>query len=152
MRVHSKGYRLLTGRHSEPGQIYSVTVATHGRVPILGELPTGRLLVKELRLAHEEHLVCSLAWVVMPDHFHWLFALHGKCLSQVMCRVKSRSSLAINRARSGCGRLWQKGFYDRAIRKEEDLKTVARYIVANPVRAGLVQRVGDYPLWDASWL
>ncbi len=29
---------------------------------------------------------------------------------------------------------------------------VARYIIANPLRAGLVGRVGDYPLWDAVWL
>jgi putative transposase len=56
--------------------------------------------------------------------------------------------------RAGCTphRLWQKGYHDRAIRREEDLLAVARYIVANPLRAGLVKRVGDYPLWDAVWL
>lgn len=150
--VHSHGYRLLAGRQSETGRIYAVTAVTHERQPVLGDFPVGRLLVNALRAAHEQHRVCSLAWVVMLDHFHWLFELQGKCLSEVMCRVKSRSSLDINRARNSSGRLWQKGFYDRAIRKEEDLKTVARYIVANPVRAGLVQRVGDYPLWDATWL
>ena len=32
------------------------------------------------------------------------------------------------------------------------LRDVARYIVANPLRAGLVERVGDYPYWDAVWL
>jgi hypothetical protein len=29
---------------------------------------------------------------------------------------------------------------------------VARYIVANPLRAGLVSRVGHYPFWNAVWL
>jgi hypothetical protein len=29
---------------------------------------------------------------------------------------------------------------------------VARYVVMNPVRAGLVSRVGDYPFWDAAWI
>jgi len=48
--------------------------------------------------------------------------------------------------------VWQDGFHDHALRREEDLKEVARYIIANPVRAGLVTRVGDYPLWDACWL
>jgi hypothetical protein len=38
------------------------------------------------------------------------------------------------------------------LRKDEDLQTVARYIVANPLRAGLVEKIGDYPLWDAIWL
>ena len=50
------------------------------------------------------------------------------------------------------GALWQCGFHDHALRREEDLLGVARYVVANPVRAGLVARVGDYPHWDAIWL
>ncbi|MBB5859537.1 hypothetical protein GGR69_001194 [Xanthomonas arboricola] len=29
---------------------------------------------------------------------------------------------------------------------------MARYLIANPLRAGLVARVGDYPFWDAIWL
>jgi len=32
------------------------------------------------------------------------------------------------------------------------VQATARYIVANPLRAGLVERLGDYPLWDAVWL
>ena len=31
-------------------------------------------------------------------------------------------------------------------------RAAARYIVANPLRAGLVKQIGDYPLWDAIWL
>jgi len=38
------------------------------------------------------------------------------------------------------------------LRNDEDLLDVARYVVANPVRAGLVPRVGDYPFWNAVWL
>jgi hypothetical protein len=48
--------------------------------------------------------------------------------------------------------VWQKGFYDHALREGEALQNVARYIVANPLRAGLVAHIGDYPLWDAVWL
>ncbi len=46
----------------------------------------------------------------------------------------------------------KKGYFDRAPRYEEDVKAAARYIIANPLRAGLVARAGDYPLWDAIWL
>lgn len=49
-------------------------------------------------------------------------------------------------------RVWQRGFHDRALRQEEDLIATARYVVANPLRAGLVDRIGDYPWWDAVWL
>ena len=48
--------------------------------------------------------------------------------------------------------LWQTGYYDHAIRKDEDIQAIARYIVANPIRAGLVTKVGDYSHWDAVWL
>ncbi|MEE4463301.1 IS200/IS605 family transposase, partial [Azotobacter chroococcum] len=43
-------------------------------------------------------------------------------------------------------------YHDRAARSVDDLRAMARYIVANPVRAGIVETVGDYPLWDAAWL
>ncbi|MNR61582.1 hypothetical protein D3C85_1833710 [compost metagenome] len=69
-----------------------------------------------------------------------------------MARTKSRITFALNRSIGRDGPLWQHGFHDRAIRREEDLQAVARYIVANPLRAGLVERIGDYPLWDAVWL
>lgn len=45
--------------------------------------------------------------------------------------------------------LWQRSFYDHALRREETLSDVARYIWHNPVRAGLVMRARDYP-WSGS--
>ncbi|ELQ10491.1 hypothetical protein A986_22350 [Pseudomonas fluorescens BRIP34879] len=41
---------------------------------------------------------------------------------------------------------------DQAQRQQDDLVKTARHVVANPLRAGLVDRIGDYPLWDAVWL
>ena len=43
------------------------------------------------------------------------------------------------------GPLWQPGYYDRVLRQNEDARWVARYIVNNPVRAGLVVSPRDYP-------
>ena len=88
----------------------------------------------------------------MPDHLHWLVQLEAMHMEGLMQAVKSRSTLSINRALNRKGAFWQTGFHDRAIRDDEDLKPFARYIIANPLRAGLVERIGDYPLWDACWL
>ena len=66
--------------------------------------------------------------------------------------LKSRSASAVNLALGRQGALSQKGYHDHGVRREEDLRVLARYVVANPVRAGLVGRVGNYPLWDAVWL
>ena len=57
-----------------------------------------------------------------------------------------------NRHRCQSGSLWQRAYYDRAARKDDDIRRIARYIVANPLRAGLVQNIGDYPHWDCIWM
>lgn len=89
----------------------------------------------------------------MPDHLHWLVQLgEPSPLPAAVQRLKGRSARAVNGWLRRRGALWQRGFHDHALRREDDLATVARYVVRNPVRAGLVRRVGDWPLWDAQWL
>ena len=144
--------QLLKGRYSEHGRIYLLTTVTDNRHPVFENFQLGRLLVNQLKDAHDEGIVNSIAWVVMPDHCHWLIELRSKTLGELMCRIKSRSCVAINQAVQSSGRLWQKGYHDRALRQEEDLKAAARHIVKNPIRAGLATRIGDYPLWDACWI
>ncbi|EIK96558.1 hypothetical protein PMM47T1_11542 [Pseudomonas sp. M47T1] len=150
MLLDQRSHCLRKARLSEPGGFYLLTVVTHERDKVFADWRIGRLLVTELRAA-EQHAQ-SVAWVVMPDHLHWLVALREGTLAELMCRVKSRSSLRVNQALGGRGRLWQRGYHDRALRREDNIREVARYVIANPLRAGLVARVGDYPLWDAMWL
>jgi REP element-mobilizing transposase RayT len=86
----------------------------------------------------------------MPDHWHGLLQLEGDGpLAGVMQNAKAR---AVNLARGRGGTVWMPGFHDHALRHERDLLPCARYIVANPLRAGLVDRLGRYPYWDAVWL
>ncbi|WP_407292245.1 REP-associated tyrosine transposase [Stutzerimonas zhaodongensis] len=147
------GHALRRGRHSQPGQVYLITAVTERREPVFADLSLTRTLVLEMRGLHDEGHVNSLAWVVMPDHLHWLIGLGSAPLPKVIQRLKSRSAIAINRITGRTGtRIWQRGFHDRALRQEDDLLATARYIVANPLRAGLVNRIGDYPWWDAVWL
>ncbi len=48
--------------------------------------------------------------------------------------------------------LWQEGYYERVLRSDEATETVVRYVLDNPVRAGLVQRAEDYSFSGAmSW-
>ena len=89
----------------------------------------------------------------MPDHFHGLvLLLEDVSLSEIMRRFKGGSARMRNRLYEGSGSLWQRNFHDRALRADEDCRAMARYIIGNPVRAGLVEKVGDYPFWDAIWL
>ncbi|BBH45746.1 REP-associated tyrosine transposase [Pseudomonas sp. KU43P] len=143
---------LRRGRCSEPGRIYLLTTVTQQRRPLFLNLRYARAVIRHLRQAELENSCQSLAWVVMPDHVHWLIELKDVTLSTLMRRFKARSSHVLRRA--GCLSLpvWQAGYHDRALRRDEDVVMAARYIIANPLRAGLVDTVGDYPHWDAVWV
>ena len=145
---------LRKGRHSETHRAYFVTtVLAERELRLFADLFVARLVVAEMRALHDIGAVNSLAWVVMPDHVHWLFQLGDEMgLSSVVKAFKSRSAHRVNRRLNRQGTLWQKTFHDHALRAEEDVKKIARYIVANPLRAGLAENIGDYPLWDAIWL
>jgi len=150
--VHGHSRDLRRGRYSEIGRAYLVTSVCMDRAPVFADWRLGRLVVREFKAAQELGIADSLAWVVMPDHFHWLCILRQESLARLMQRVKSRSAIAVNRITLGNAALWQPGYHDHALRKDEDMKEVVRYIVANPIRAGLVTNLGDYSLWDAVWL
>ena len=148
----AKANQLRRGRFSEPGRLYLLTTVTQQRKPLFQSLHAARLVITELRQS-ERHGSCrSLAWVLMPDHLHWLVELHSVTLSSLMRQFKSRSGTALCKAGIGSGQVWQRGFHYRALRQEDDVRKIARYIIANPMRAGLVTQIGDYPHWDAVWL
>jgi len=139
---HSKSLR--KGRRSIPNQIYLITATTKDRVTVFSDFYAARVLI---HLLHTDPEAKTLAFVVMPDHLHWLMQLAQiRSLSQVVASLKTLSAKKIGKP------FWQEGYHDHALRQEEDLRAVARYIVANPLRAGLVTRIGDYPHWDSIWL
>jgi putative transposase len=143
-------HHLRRGRVSEPGRVYHVTTATWNREPTFLDLGRGQQVVRSLRAAEEAGAARTLAFVVMPDHLHWLLELgEGQDLSAVVGRVKASSGRMINRSLESRRQVWQRGFHDHAVRRHEDLRRLARYIVYNPVRAGLVHHPSRYALWDA---
>ncbi|MBC3777165.1 transposase [Pseudomonas sp. SWRI99] len=147
----SASHRLRLGRYDEPNRIYLLTANTLFRAPVFRQVALGRLVAEQFRQAQELGFADSLAWVVMPDHFHWLIDLKRGSLSELMQRTKSLSARVVNMAAGREGSLWQPGFHDRALRRDDDPVQMARYVVANPLRAGLVQKLDDYSLWDAIW-
>lgn len=148
------GHRALRrGRISLPGHVYLVTAATVKRKRFFQQFDAACAACRSFEDSRTLGDACMLAWVLMPDHGHWLIRLGGKTsLDQVVNRLKSASARFVNHLIGRQGALWQRAYHDHALRSEESLRKVARYIVANPVRAGLVERVGDYPFWNAVWV
>jgi REP element-mobilizing transposase RayT len=130
-----------------------VTWATAHRKAHLDNFSSARWVTRTLIHADREDWTSTQAYVVMPDHVHWLFALkQRKSLHQVVASVKRFSARQIRAQLQFPEVLWQKGFHDHAVRHDEDLLRISRYICANPIRAGLCESLGGYPHWDAVWL
>lgn len=96
------------------------------------------------------------AFVVMPDHVHGILILPDRPsprsenvvspadsavpVTEIVRSLKSFSARRINECRGLSGRpVWQRGYYDRIIRDQKALDRTRRYILHNPVRAGLVR-------------
>ena len=148
------GHRALRrGRASLPNQIYHLTVVTAGRAPIFVEHEAAAAACRCFNDPAVLPDARMLAWVLMPDHAHWLLQLgEREPLYRVVSRIKTISAERVNAARKRQGHVWSRAYHDRALRSDEDVLTVARYIVANPLRAGLVRNIGQYPYWNAVWL
>ena len=146
MQRHGQSHLLRIGRRSERGRVYHIVASAADRRPVFSDLLAARTLIAVLAEEQRRGRAGTLAFVVMPDHLHWLLELREDSLARVVGSVKSVSAHRLGQ------KIWQPGYFDRAIRRDEDVQDVARYVVANPVRAGLVDRIGDYPHWDAIWL
>lgn len=143
---------LRRGRHSEPGRVYLITFVAATRRRHFVEWDTAALIARELANSSiwgDSQLLC---WVLMPDHWHGLLQLGTRGLSSSVGKAKAHASRVWRGELGQEGELWMPGFHDHALRKEDDMRSVAHYIVANPIRAGLVSRASDYPFWDAVWL
>ncbi len=136
---------------SENSRIYSVTTICYCRKPLFLDPLVAEIVADELRRLQQDGVVENFAWVLMPDHLHWLFSLRDGSLARCLQLLKGKSAHAINRERDRSEAVWQPGYYDHALRHEDATLQLAEYIVLNPVRAGLVAKVDDYAHWWCAW-
>jgi putative transposase len=102
------------------------------------------LTLGQIRRTCREQGFALLAYCVMPDHVHLLVEgmTESSDLRRFVKLAKQRSG-AQYALKHSCA-LWQEGYHDRVLRTEDDTRVIARYILANPVRAGLVEYPKDY--------
>jgi len=123
----------------------SVTIATKKKQRIFSNQHLAHDFVALLRRQCEHNKIPLYAYCVMPDHVHLLIsASERESIIEFVREIKSLSTkMAWQHGYSGT--IWQRSFYDHFLRKDEDCKMVANYIVHNPVRAGIVQHWQNYP-------
>lgn len=137
--------RLASPAYTHPTAIFSITTATRDRARVFTDARVAAGAVAILRERSAFHLVRVLAFCVMPDHVHILMSPSRSC--DVPTFVGQFKNLAQRRAWTlGVrGAFWQHSFHDRALRHEDDVATAVRYILNNPVRAGLAHSSSEYP-------
>lgn len=143
---------LRKGRWSETGHAYLVTFTTHERQPWFRDPALAFTACRAIAgsLGDTAAFIC---WVLMPDHFHAILQLKSEAgLSRCVQRIKGCSSMACRKVLHQPMPIWARAFHDHAVRADEDLDAMARYVIANPVRAGLVAEAMQYPWWNADWL
>jgi putative transposase len=142
-------HALRKARVSLPNQIYLITVCCKHREKIFlnfdASLTTASTSYQVLKNSSSE----ILAWVLMPDHMHLVLQLgEEETLSKTMNRINSCCAIAINKVLRGNSPVWQGAYHDHALRDQEQLDSAIRYVISNPIRAGLVEKLGDYPYWN----
>ena len=133
-------------------QRYFLTICTFARRrQFVGAHIVG-IAYREFLRTSAEFDFAILAYCFMPDHAHLL--VEGTADKADFCRFaamsKQRSAYYTRLLTSG--RLWQPGYFERVLRDEDDTFNVARYVLHNPVRAGLVTSPADYPFLGSAVL
>jgi putative transposase len=141
-----------------PGATYFFTLVTEQRRTLLGEPRVVALLLDAVEKVRARHPFCVDAYVILPDHLHALwtlpesdsnFSTRWRLIKEAFTRAYMKSRGAPPRSDSrrvkGEQGIWQRRFWEHAIRNEADFMAHLDYIHFNPVRHGLVAAARDWP-------
>ena len=128
---------------------YFLTFCTYRRATHFTTEAAVSLAASEFQHAAEREELAILAYCFMPDHVHLLtHGVHADAdLKRFVTRSKQCSGYRF--AQTTGQHLWQRYGFERVLRDDESTPAIIRYIVNNPVRAGLVRDPADYPFWGS---
>ena len=146
---HRRSIRLQGYDYTQAGA-YFVTICTQGREYLFGEIADGQMRLNaagEIAAATWEWLAAQHsyveldAWTVMPNHLHGILVLldvsseKKKPLGRLIGAFKTVSTKRVNALRGAESvPLWQRNYWERVIRNEQELQAVREYIQNNPAR------------------
>jgi REP element-mobilizing transposase RayT len=140
-----KRTRLSAANYANTHEICSVTIAVSGRQPVFTDPLVASGAVSVLRSLAATRRVRIFAFCVMPDHVHLVLSPSEGC--SVITFVGQFKNLVLRSSwkHGVAGSFWQQGFWDHFLRADDDLEAAIEYVLANPVRAGLVEEGHLYP-------
>jgi len=145
----TRNRRLRPDAYSEPGRPCFLTIRAYQNQSPFVDRKLNQAIVDVL-LNERQHSQCSIqAYCLMPDHLH-LLTTPSVTEASVLAFADRFKGLSTRESwRFGWrGKLWQPRSYDHVLRRNEDVEKVCEYILANPVRRGLVENPDEFP-WSA---
>lgn len=127
-----------------PGALYHVTSRGNARQPIFLDDVDREGFIWRLGEVVQEHRWLCHAYCLMTNHFHLLIETPEANLSRGMRRLNGAYSQHFNRRHDRVGHLLQGRFTGILVERESHLLELSRYVVLNPVRAGMAARPEDY--------
>ena len=124
---------------------YFLTFCTEGRRRVFTSKSAVDLVSTQISRAAADERVSVIAFCYMPDHVHLLVAGQHPASHALRFITRAKQLSGFHYQKAFHQRLWQRYGYERVMRADEDTFTVARYILENPVRAGLVRHIQEYP-------
>jgi REP-associated tyrosine transposase len=126
-------------RPDEPGMVHHVwTRALDGRDLFL-DLDDRRDLVARLSHILPDAGAACFGWALMSNHFHLVVKTGTQGVGTLMQRVLTGYAMRFNGRSGRQGHLLQGRFGSRPVRDDGDLLGVIRYVLRNPLEAGLAR-------------
>ena len=124
---------------------YSLTICTQHRRRVFISREAVDLVLLQLSQTASRNHVAVIAYCFMPDHLHLLVetTADDSNLAEFVRVFKQCSSYHWKTAFGHV--LWQRSYFEHVLREGESPVKAARYLLGNPLRAGMVVSVEDYP-------
>lgn len=127
-----------------PGALYHVTSRGNARAAIFDNDEDRFLFIAILSQTVKRFNWLCHAYCLMDNHYHLMIETPDGNLSAGMRQLNGVYTQAINRSHGKGGHLFQGRFKAILVEKQSFLTELCRYIVLNPVRAGMVKIPEDY--------
>jgi len=141
------------------GGTFFFTVVTHQRRPILTDPKSRTALRVAIEETRAQHPFQIDAWVQLPDHLHAIWTLpdgdadypkrwgliKARFTKQVKQNYHDPLRMSDSKQSKRESTVWQRRYWEHQIRDDVDFQRHVDYIHFNPVKHGLVRRVGDWP-------
>jgi putative transposase len=134
-----------------PGALYHITARGNARGPIYRDDHDRAAFLTLLGATCKQYGWTVHAYCLMTNHYHLLLALQeapdGR-LVRGMQHLNSRSAQLFNQRHRRVGHLYQGRYHAILVQRERHLVELTRYVVLNPVRAGIVADAAEWP-WSS---